>query len=165
MKDLKDKKFGMLTAIVTVNKSHGRYRWLCKCDCGAECAVVVSELTSGRKTSCGCVSHIAAGFNNVIRRYKLQAEERGFEWKLTRDEAMYLMQKPCFYCDGDLSNTDSGTQVKYNGIDRLDSKKGYIRSNCVGCCVWCNRAKGNRTGPEFARWIDKLYHHYLRDPS
>ena len=32
----------------------GQARWLCRCDCGATCAVLALNLKSGHSTSCGC---------------------------------------------------------------------------------------------------------------
>lgn len=54
--DLTNKRFGKLVAIKSVGKINNdtRYSWLCKCDCGNECIVTVSKLTSGERTSCGC---------------------------------------------------------------------------------------------------------------
>lgn len=54
--DLTDRRFGKLVAIKSIGKLNNdtRYSWLCKCDCGNECVVTISKLTSGEKTSCGC---------------------------------------------------------------------------------------------------------------
>ena len=52
----------------------------------------------------------------------------------------------CFYCGGKPEtihkcNTTSLNIFKYNGIDRLDNKIGYVKTNCVTycktCCVFC----------------------------
>lgn len=40
-----------------------------------------------------------------------------------------------------------------NGIDRVDSKEGYKKENCVTCCYICNRAKMDM---EYSRFIDYL---------
>ncbi len=46
-----------------------------------------------------------------------------------------------------------------NGIDRIDSSKGYTEDNCVACCVFCNRAKNDYTLGEFKEWIIRVYTH------
>ena len=58
-------RFGMLTVVeraedyVSSNDVH-RMQWLCKCDCGNETIVQISDLKSGRAKSCGCLhSNIA----------------------------------------------------------------------------------------------------------
>ena len=38
------------------------------------------------------------------------------------------------------------------GIDRVDNSVGYLPSNCISCCSWCNRAKNNGT---LANFVDK----------
>ena len=54
-KDVTGMKFGLLTAIKrTEQKKNGSYLWECKCDCGNECLVMLTRLTSGTTTSCGC---------------------------------------------------------------------------------------------------------------
>jgi hypothetical protein len=35
-----------------------------------------------------------------------------------------------------------------NGVDRVDSGRGYTVDNCVPCCKFCNLMKRNYT-PEF----------------
>lgn len=71
--------------------------------------------------------------------YKNFDLSRGYDNDLT--EEWYkdnILNKPCIYC---------GTYYRI-GVDRLDSSKGHIQSNCVPCCRSCNSGKGNRS-PEF----------------
>ena len=56
---------------------------------------------------------------------------------MTDDEIMDMTDMPCIYC-----GTKTIDAVKRNGIDRLDSSKGYIIENCVSCCQTCNFMKG-----------------------
>ncbi len=55
-KDLTGLKFGMLTVIKKADKSssRGRVQWLCQCECGKEVLISTSDLTDGKKRSCGC---------------------------------------------------------------------------------------------------------------
>ena len=51
------------------------------------------------------------------------------------DEVCYAMLKsPCYYCDFTSPN-------HLNGIDRMDNTVGYVLSNSVGCCKYCNFMK------------------------
>lgn len=53
-KDITGKKFGKLTAInIAYRKKYYTY-WNCKCDCGNEKIVLLSNLTNGYTKSCGC---------------------------------------------------------------------------------------------------------------
>ena len=64
--DLTGQRFGRLFVIkVTEQKRGGSYLWKCKCDCGNEVLASVSELNSGNKKSCGCMTKIS-----VIEYYK-----------------------------------------------------------------------------------------------
>lgn len=51
------KRFGKLTAICQIDKktSSGSLYWKCRCDCGRETEVPVSELNNGNTKSCGCL--------------------------------------------------------------------------------------------------------------
>jgi len=56
-KDISGQKFGMLTVIKYIgHKNDKRHSllWKCKCECGNKCYASVSDLTSGKITSCGC---------------------------------------------------------------------------------------------------------------
>lgn len=52
--DLTNQKFGNLTALYPTNKRiSGHVVWHCRCDCGNECDIASSHLTSGQTQSCG----------------------------------------------------------------------------------------------------------------
>lgn len=53
--DLTGQKFGKLTAIKYDHKSKGKIYWLCECECGNTHVAAVSNLTSGKTKSCGCL--------------------------------------------------------------------------------------------------------------
>lgn len=55
-KDISGRKFGRLTAIRTAGKQGGRFLWECRCDCGRQISVTVSNLLNGNTGSCGCIS-------------------------------------------------------------------------------------------------------------
>lgn len=55
-KDLRGEKFGRLTPLYPLEKRVKRFIvWHCICDCGNECDVIGSHLTSGHTKSCGCL--------------------------------------------------------------------------------------------------------------
>lgn len=56
-KDLSGMRFGRLTALrPSTQRKGGHILWQCRCDCGSSVLAVSSDLTNGRKTSCGCLS-------------------------------------------------------------------------------------------------------------
>lgn len=65
-------------------------------------------------------------------RYKKDAKRKNRVFDLTFEQFMKFWQEPCYYC---------GDVVKTVGLDRLDSKIGYVVSNLVSACEICNRMK------------------------
>lgn len=50
-------KYGRWTVLnVFRREGAGRVRWLCRCECGVEKSLIVSEIKRGRSQSCGCLS-------------------------------------------------------------------------------------------------------------
>lgn len=52
--DLTGKRFGRLVALRRAENCKGAVKWICKCDCGNEIAVLASNLTRNHTKSCGC---------------------------------------------------------------------------------------------------------------
>lgn len=110
---------------------------------------------------------------HVFREYISNAAKREIPMNLTFDEFNNLIQQDCYYCGGKpyvheglLSRANkSEPMLKHNGIDRLDSSKGYEVGNCVPCCFKCNRAKDTMTTDEFLLHITKIYEHRIKESS
>ncbi len=164
-------KFGMLTV---QSFSHNDARWRryynCKCDCGVEKVVHGSAMISGNTKSCGCLGPASAkkralpgaeaAINQLVLGYKRHAKERGLSWELTTADVVEISAKPCSYCGQPPSNVKKGhdrsADFIYSGIDRVDSSKGYLKSNCTPACKICNFAKSNMTLVEFSEWANRL---------
>lgn len=159
------KKFNMLTAIEIVNNSSHWYRWLCRCDCGRETVVNISDLTSGNTKSCGCsrspLPFSESNFRDVLRMYKAAATRRNIYFSLSDTEFRLLTSGNCFYCGSAPSQIRSKNKTKgaytYNGVDRKDNSVGYTTDNCVSCCFVCNSGKMAKTEDEFLSWIKRVY--------
>ena len=87
--------------------------------------------------------------------YRNNARRRGISFELTSEEFKNITSKPCFYCGG--YSSDRNPKSRGNGIDRKDSKIGYVLSNCVPCCATCNFVKNNMGYSDFILYIRKLY--------
>ncbi len=72
--------------------------------------------------------------------YKSRTKDKNIEWNLTDEEARNYFNSKCNYCN---------TLNNYNGIDRIDSSKGYVKTNVVPCCKICNLMKGTKSVKEF----------------
>ena len=106
---------------------------------------------SGRRSAEGTRVEI----NNLISIYKSNARKRGVSFDLTYTQFETLVDGECYFCGDTGGNTlrKRGYNVySYTGIDRVDNSVGYLPSNCVSCCSWCNRAKNNGT---LSNFVDK----------
>lgn len=66
--------------------------------------------------------------------YKRTAELKNLEFELEKETYIQIVKTACHYC--------AIIQEKgFNGMDRLDSSKGYITDNVVSCCEMCNYMK------------------------
>lgn len=170
-------RYGRLTVIDRAEKLSGQGAcWLCRCDCGKEIITRGSSLRKGVTKSCGCVAteklrasvvlpEGIAAMNNIIRRTRNNAIERGYEYHLSAEQLIELMQKDCYYCGANPSNCSRHPELNgefiYNGIDRVDNTKHYTIDNVVPCCKHCNIAKRDRTVEEFLEWIKRVYRHSI----
>jgi hypothetical protein len=171
--DLTGLKFGSWLVlrqqkIIRLN-SYVETRWLCKCSCGREKIVSTYALQSGHSKSCGCLrgpemAPGESGFNRLKRIYKRDAKERGFNFFLSEEQFRNLVTGDCFYCGTKPCKTiDNGTRKSlflYNGIDRMDHKKGYEQGNVVSCCGICNRMKNVLGVEEFITHCKQIINHY-----
>lgn len=104
----------------------------------------------------------------VYKRVKRNAKCRGLSFKLTIKDIQSLIFKVCTYCGNPPSNrnTDTpGIAFYYNGLDRVNSSKGYVKENVVPCCIQCNKAKSNYSLKEFTNWIQSVYYQMFNDQS
>lgn len=169
--DFTGNKFGKLTALYrTVVNSKAIY--LCRCDCGVEKLIALTNLTHGNTTSCGCFRKEACRTREhkknhpthgvVLAYYKRNCKLRNIEWKLTLDEFTILLSGNCFYCNIEpQTRILAGKERTHNGIDRVDSSKGYVTDNVVTCCKRCNQAKNDMTIDEFIDWLRRIHAHFL----
>jgi len=98
--------------------------------------------------------------------YKSNARNRGYDFNLTLEEFNSLITQPCHYCGqepevlngGSLSDRRDKSQPNLytNGIDRIDSTKGYTVENCVPCCSKCNLMKNTYSVDEFLNHVKKI---------
>lgn len=106
-----------------------------------------------------------AHVNALYRAIQRRAKVRGIAFDLTKEEARALFEGDCAYCGvaPALRNTHGHLAGTYeaNGIDRVDSAKGYSADNCVSACKDCNLAKGVKSVDEFKRWLARAYRHLL----
>lgn len=134
---------------------------ICK-TCGTKRKLKSSYLKKLKTNKCFCFS----GFNEdndkdtyeirrVFNRTMNAVHSRGRLFELDFHHFKTLMSSDCFYCKTPPSLYKTG--CKRNGIDRIDSKEGYIIGNVVSCCYKCNVMKSDLSKQDFKDHIEKIY--------
>ena len=189
--DLSHQRFGRLIAIEPVIRGDGVHVWRCLCDCGKESLVRAGSLKSGATSSCGClglerkrevyqkwrkepgVSTLSVSFAS----YKHCAKKRELDFFLTKEDFTTLVLQTCHYCGSAPNNFkklykkglspegELRSHLFVNGIDRIDSTKGYVLGNVVPCCRTCNVAKHDLPFDKFATWVSMLISHQAETQS
>lgn len=172
--DLTGKQFNRLRVLSRgPSGKKWKVRWNCLCDCGTVTLVSTNALRSNGTKSCGCIQREKARQNglakaypstvkaasDVFSNYRYRAEKLKIQFDLTREFFEEVIFQRCYYCGRVGSNSKEG--VKYNGVDRLDPAKGYVKANLVPCCADCNYAKLDKTHDEFIDWVHRTSN-YLR---
>ena len=170
------KRYGKLLVIEYI----GGGKFKCLCDCGNLTIQSGGKLRGSKNKngvkSCIECSHIlrrkknrsefvfGKEYSDLKRRHKELEKREGENWDIiSKNEFMKIVQKECFYCGsvGSKLRKDNIENItyKFNGIDRINSKKGYSIDNVVSCCITCNRAKNNMGINEFMDWTHSIYNH------
>jgi hypothetical protein len=187
--DLTGKTFGRWTVLRRGPNGGGphRARWECVCACGTTATLKRQVLVSGNSKSCGCYKRDRLtskrhgpgehGFGRYLSAYKADARRRGHAFALTDAEVRTLATGQCHYCGvppfrrrmGTLRGAHGTTITTLehgaficNGIDRIDSKIGYVRGNVVSCCRDCNIAKSTLSSKAFLALVLRIYNWSLR---
>ena len=140
-------KFGKLTVIKESYVKNYRHYWLCKCECGNECVVYVSNLTTGKTKSCGCINKYNAKHGLCHKTHGLGKPKTYSHW--------YNIKTRCFnknhprYKDWGgrgitmceewrndfkafhdyVINLPHYGEENYNSIDRIDNNGNYEPDN------------------------------------
>jgi hypothetical protein len=174
-------QFGYLTVISKapskVFKGGTHSMWNCICVCGKPYVAYGTTLRKSKTISCGCYKQQKmrkpkgeAGFNDLFNEHKKFCRKKNRESTLTKEQFKKLNQDNCAYCGEVPKNVHIAHHGRskehiehekyvYNGIDRVDSSKGYIEGNCVTCCKLCNIAKHNLNVEEFYNRIVRIYNY------
>ncbi len=179
--NLTGQRFGKLLVLRQHGRNHrGQASWLCQCDCGKQKVVVGSQLREPRPGkyrtgSCGC-----SQFNlrvppskYVWFNYRCCAQRTGRAFELSPEELAKIISKDCAYCGKPPSLPLNRHQVRkhpdsrkfrYNGIDRIDNEKGYVKGNLAPCCVACGEMKSDKTLEAFLSQVEAIHAHQAGKP-
>lgn len=137
-----------------------------KCSCGVSFIMDFQKLKHNRIISCGHINRnyyidpYACSARGLYTRYKSKARKDGKVFELTEGKFRELITSNCTYCGVKPLQVHSKCNCKkpilHNGIDRVDSSKGYTVDNSVPCCKTCNRGKNDMSVQEFNAYIIRL---------
>lgn len=141
LKDLTGQRFGRWEVIARAENTAGcQSRWLCRCDCGEERAVLGASLCFGKSTSCGCFQKNRASLCNKkhgLSKTRIYAVWLGMiarcERSTNRDFSYYggrgiVVCKRWHVFDNFLA--DMGEPSENMTIDRIDVNGNYEPGNC-----------------------------------
>ena len=170
--DLRGFRVGEMTLLYPTGAKAGNYRvWRARCNCGNEIEWGSNRFTSHKwpVKSCGCKNRYAnyssphkCHLGRHYHIYKMNSRSRGISFSLSKEELSSIITSNCHYCGAPPRPKKTGKLIgtfARNGIDRVDSARGYTAENCVPCCNYCNTAKLDRTADEFKAWIAQVYRH------
>ncbi len=183
--DLNGRVFGQLTVIRQLPINGGRNAlWECLCTCQRAVPVASIALRSGKTKSCGCLrakmlkknrqsvsKEVAARTDEEQVHRRVWAEYKGSTKKLKRvfelsfQEFSVLLSGACYYCgtlpfSGMAPRSSCRSKVLRNGIDRIDSSRGYVVGNVASCCKHCNKAKLDRSVADFINHCRVIVAHW-----
>lgn len=93
-----------------------------------------------------------------FRVYKNSASSKKLDFEFNKEQFMEMIARPCHYCNGFPKAGSKLEEKGFNGIDRLDCKKGYLLSNCVPCCTMCNHLKASLSEEVFLKRVAHICH-------
>ena len=108
--------------------------------------------------------------NSCYNTIKKGAKARNLEFTLIKEDLKDFIHKDCYYCGLPPGNTflcfrysqKYKIKIKYQGIDRIDSSKGYVIENIRPCCIVCNHLKWDHTEEEFFRSVKAIYERHIK---
>jgi hypothetical protein len=99
----------------------------------------------------------------LVKGIARAAQKRSIPFTLTAGQVDEIATRECFYCGRPPSQVigKGWSAYTYSGLDRVDNRKGYEKSNVVPCCGQCNQAKSDRDAAAFIAWAGRVAAHCL----
>lgn len=132
--DLTGQRFGRLVVVARgLNRTNGRARWNCRCDCGNSTCVNGYDLRLGKSTNCGCVRKEKGKMRfSTHGLSKILAYSRWCEMKtrIRRDPHYSHLSYCPRWQSFDSFYHDMGDCPPGYSLERIDNNKGYSPENC-----------------------------------
>ena len=144
---------GRSVTSVTVARSKFKLPMLCSC---TNCNMIFAKVNEESLCS-DCIptekeySHTyRSSLKGRWQMYKSNAKKRNIPFNMSIEDFNELWQKDCNYC---------GSEIKYIGVDRVDSSKPYELDNVVPCCSRCNEMKMAETKEDWIKQMKQILKH------
>lgn len=175
--DYTGKKIGQWTVLgfhsYVSRRTSGAYRWLCKCSCGTEKALLTATLLYGRSSMClTCANNKGSGDSNpnwkghgavpgvVLQRIRMSVVKRAKGRNLPVTVDCEYLNKLWEEQDGICVYSGRALTIgKDASIDRIDSSKGYIPRNVQWVHIDINRAKWEQSEESFLEMCRQVEKH------
>jgi hypothetical protein len=147
-----------------------RVYWVVQCvHCGRKKNLFAGCIKESLGIHCPCQvrerakKNVSQFWTQTIKAYQGGARIRGLSWRLTDARVKQLMVLDCHYCGKKPSprkcHWRAYCTVDVNGLDRVDSSRGYEGDNVVPCCSTCNIMKSNWSEREFIEHCGAVVRH------
>ena len=90
-----------------------------------------------------------------FRTYRYRANDKKFDFDITESQFKEITSKDCYICGKKNSSNHQ------NGIDRYDSKIGYLFANCRPCFGECNYLKREYDYDNFMDKLKSINNHFI----
>ena len=172
--DLTGQRFNMLIVISLAEASRSGYKkWLCKCDCGNEKAILATHLVRGNTKSCGCLQRRTGkqhpnfkGHGEIHQKLFNQIEKNAagrnrapiqFDIAIEYIWELFLKQdRKCALSGMPIVFPTKSTSYRTASLDRIDSSKGYVAGNVQWLHKDVNMIKGSYAEEYFIEICKKI---------
>lgn len=156
---------GEIYSVKGANLRSGTSKRCVKCGCGHAHGLQKGQIRTKRNSRESAIHYF-------FLKLKKDAKRRSLSWDLSEMQVVNLVFANCVYCGtipklscnpltgyGLAQKRTAEATITRNGIDRVDSSKGYVEGNCVTACEQCNKAKLDHSADEFKSWVLRVAAH------
>ncbi len=161
---------GETKGLVTVHKyifTHNNLGavWYCTYKSGRGALIATRVLNGDNFVGKRLLPPIESAARRLRAEYKYRDKKRhNGNFNISPYKFRELTSQDCHYCgqkpQSKMNRRTEATYI-YNGLDRINSDKGYTVDNVVPCCRTCNIMKSDLTVKEFKEQVKKINENFV----